>query len=159
MFGIRGLDALGAVHLGCALAAMVLGFVVVVTSKGTAAHRRLGMVYAVTMVIMNATALTIYDLFHRWGPFHTLALVSLATVAAGVVPVWIQRPRHRWLQMHARFMSWSYAGLVGAAVGEVGGRLGGIGPMVLTAASIAVMVLAAIIINSRVPRIVAALAR
>ena len=159
MFGIRGLDPLGAVHTALALAAIVLGIAVVAMEKGTAAHRRVGMAYFAAMVMVNVTALMIYDLFPRWGPFHTLAAVSLTTTCAGVVPVWLQRPRGRWLQIHARFMSWSFAGLIGALVGEVGSRAGGLDPSAVTWASIAVMVCAAVLIHWHVPRIVGALVR
>src|SRR5688572_20218407 len=111
MAEIHGLDPVGTVHLFLGLLAVTLGLAVVVMRKGTVAHRRAGFFYAVVMVLLNATALMIYDLFGRFGPFHTLALVSLATLAAGVVPVWLRRPR-AWLELHARFMSWSYAGLL-----------------------------------------------
>ena len=154
MFGIPGLDPLGAVHTGFALVVMLLGLAVVIMTKGTASHRRIGMAYVFGMLVVNGTALMIYDLFPRWGPFHTLAIVSLATTFAGVVPVWLRRPRHRWLDMHARLMSWSYAGLVGAFVGEIGSRIAGVGPFGVTVAGIGVMVLAAVIIHRRVPRII-----
>ena len=112
----------GTVHLFLGLLAVTLGLAVVVMRKGTAAHRRAGLFYAVVMVLLNATALMIYDLFGRFGPFHVLALVSLATVSAGVVPVWLRRPR-AWLELHARFMSWSYAGLIAAFFSEIGTRV------------------------------------
>jgi hypothetical protein len=71
------------------------------------------------MVALNGTALLIYDLFGRFGPFHWLALASLATLLAGLVPAMRKRPRRSWLFYHAEYMSWSYVGLLAAAVSEV----------------------------------------
>ena len=158
MFGIPGLDAFGAVHAGFGLVALVLGLGVILLEKGTAAHRRAGLLYAAAMLLLNATALAIYDLFGGFGVFHVLALVSLATLAAGIVPVWLRRPRE-WMELHARCMSWSYAGLVAAFFAEIGARVPGVefatGVIVPTAA---VMLAAAMLIHRRVPRIVARVA-
>lgn len=158
MFGIRGLDPLGAAHTAFGLVAIALGLAVVLMHKGTERHRRVGMSYAFTMLLLNATALMIYDLFGRWGPFHNLALVSLVTLAAGVIPVWFKRPRAGWLRLHGFCMSWSFAGLLAAFFSEIGARIPGVG---LAAGVIGptalVMVIAIALIHTRVPRIVATL--
>lgn len=159
MLGIRGLDPFGAFHAGLGLMAIVLGFCVLILQKGTALHRRIGMAYLVSMVALNVTALAIYDLFGQWGPFHNLALVSLLTVTAGVVPVWVRRPRGRWMRLHATCMAWSFAGVLAAFFSELGARIPGVG---LVAGVIwptaAVMLAAAILIHTRVPRTVGRLA-
>jgi hypothetical protein len=110
------------------------------------------------MVLLNATALMIYNLFGRFGPFHALALVSLATVTAGVVPVWLRRPR-AWLELHARFMSWSYGGLVAAFFSEIGTRVPGVGftTGVLVPTAV-VMLAAALLIHRRIPALIGLLA-
>jgi hypothetical protein len=69
------------------------------------------------MVTLNATALGIYRLFHAWGPFHWLALLSLASVAVGVFTA--RRRRAGWPVRHARLMAGSYIGLVAAAAAEI----------------------------------------
>jgi uncharacterized protein (DUF2141 family)/uncharacterized membrane protein len=158
MFGIRGLDSFGAIHAGFGLASLLLGLAVVVMQKGTPWHRRVGLLYAAAMLLLNGTALAIYDLFGGFGPFHVLALVSLATLAAGVVPVWLRRPRE-WLDIHARCMSWSYAGLVAAFFAEIGARLPSVGLVTgVLVPTMAVMLAAAVFIHVRVPRVVARLA-
>src|SRR5688500_1019151 len=155
MLGIRGLDSFGAIHAGFGIAGLLLGLAVVLMQKGTAWHRRVGLLYAAAMLLLNATALAIYDLFGGFGPFHILALVSLATLTAGVMPVWLRRPRE-WLDIHARCMSWSYAGLVAAFFAEIGARLPGVAFLTgVTVPSVAVMLAAAAIIHWRVPRVVA----
>jgi uncharacterized membrane protein len=156
MFGIRGLDGLGLLHTALALVALLLGLTVVLRAKGTRFHRRIGQSYAVCMVLVNATALLIYDMFGGFGPFHVAALVSLATVVAGFIPVFLRRPRHSWLELHATFMAWSYVGLVAAFCVEVAVRIPGIGFGAASVAGTAIVVaLGALIIHTRIPKIAA----
>lgn len=112
------MDVLGVGHLAAAIAAMSAGAVVLLSRKGTRWHRRWGWLYVGSMLAINATALMIYDLFGGFGPFHAAALVSLGTVAMGMVPVRQRAPRGRWLPMHAYWMSGSYVGLLAAFVSE-----------------------------------------
>ena len=48
----------------------MLGGIVVLRRKGTRSHRRIGLAYAAALLLVNATALAIYDLYGRFGPFH-----------------------------------------------------------------------------------------
>jgi hypothetical protein len=61
--------------------------------------------------------------------------------------------------MHARFMSWSYLGLLAAFLGEIGARLPGVrfAPGVIVP-GVVVMVAGAVLIQLRVPRILSRLA-
>ncbi|HJU89344.1 MAG TPA: DUF2306 domain-containing protein [Gemmatimonadaceae bacterium] len=118
------MSPLGWVHTTFAVLAMLSGAVVLVRRKGTRAHRRLGWVYAASMFALNTTALLIYRLFGGFGPFHVAAIFSLATVAAGVV-VAIRRSDRGWVERHYRFMTYSYVGLLAAAVSEVAVRVPG----------------------------------
>lgn len=154
MWGIPGLDPVGAVHAGLGLAAMAIGTVMVCMDKGTQAHRVVGRLFAITLVGVNGTAFLLYDLLGAWGPFHWLALVSLGTLGVGVTVAWLQRPVY-WLEMHGRFMSWAYAGLVAAFASEVGVRLPGVGflPGVVVPTMVVITV-AAVLIQVQVPRIV-----
>jgi uncharacterized membrane protein len=110
------ISSLGAAHLAAALAALALGMLVVVVRKGTALHRSLGMAYAVSMFGVNATALTLYRLTGSIGPFHVLALISLAAVGFGVAAAVLRWPG--WLRTHYQAMSYSYVGLLAAATAE-----------------------------------------
>ena len=123
MLGIRGLDAFGAVHAALGLVALICGAVVLLRAKGTGAHRRIGGLYVAAMTCLNVTGLAIYDLYGHFGPFHVAALVSLATVAAGYVALYLRRPRGSWTEVHAIFFCWSYVGLWAAFVSEVVVRL------------------------------------
>ena len=102
MFGIHGLDAFGFVHALLGIAALLVGLMVLFQRKGTRSHRRLGTMYVLSMFALNITALMIYDLFGGFGPFHVAALISLATVSAGFVPVYYRRPQGTWVELHAK---------------------------------------------------------
>ena len=75
------------------------------------------------MAVMNLTALGLYRLTGQFNAFHVGALMSLATVVAGMVPAVRRQPRDRWLRYHFEFMSWSYVGLMAGAVSEAATRL------------------------------------
>jgi uncharacterized membrane protein len=85
----------------------------------------MGWVYAISMIGLNATALGIYDLFGRFGPFHWASLASLATVLLAIVPLVRKRPKGLWVEQHAQLMSWSYVGLLAAAAAEFFTRVPG----------------------------------
>lgn len=159
MLGIPGLDLAGAVHAAIGLAAVVVGTVMVLMDKGTVSHRRVGRLFAALLLAVNLTSFLLYDLLGRWGPFHSLAVVNLVTLAFGLVVVWLKRPRG-WLGLHGRCMSWAYAGLLAAFVSEIAVRVPGIGffPGVIVG-SLAVIGTAAVLIHTRVPAIVASLHR
>lgn len=90
--------------------------------KGTRLHRNVGWTYVLAMLIVNVTALGVYGMSGRWGPFHWLALVSLAALGAGLVPA-LRRPGGRrsagWLGYHSHFMAWSAIGLACAGASQL----------------------------------------
>lgn len=114
--------AIGQLHFVAALVALASGAWVLMRPKGGRAHRVPGWVYAGSMLLLNGTALVIYRLTGAFGPFHVAALVSLATLVAGVVPARRRLPATAWLDRHYSFMSWSYVGLCAAAVSETATR-------------------------------------
>ena len=124
------MPTIGHVHFAAALVALGSGAWVLLRRKGGAAHRRTGWVYAGSMLLLNLTALLIYDLTGRFGPFHVAAFASLATLGAGVAAARRRRTDPHWFAKHYMFMSWSYVGLCAAAVAESATRL----PAVQTAA-------------------------
>lgn len=114
-------DALAAVHLLAAGAALATGSAVAVAPKGTARHRALGQAYLGAMVALNVSALLIYDLTGRPNLFHVFAVVSLLTVLAGFAAA--RRRGPSWRPAHARWMLWSYVGLWCATTSELAVRL------------------------------------
>lgn len=67
----------GQLHLAAALMALAAGGLMLRRPKGTRSHRRSGWLYVASMLTLNGTALLIYRLTGRFGPFHIAALVSL----------------------------------------------------------------------------------
>lgn len=111
------------IHVALGLLALVAGLAIFLLRKGTGFHKQLGYVYLFAVLGLNGTALLIYRLFGTFGPFHALAIVSLATLLAGYAPVYFRRPRDRWLRNHYFGMGWSYVGLLAATAAEIAVRL------------------------------------
>ena len=111
------MTTLGAAHVTAALAALVFGAVVLLARKGTHSHRVMGAAFVAAMLVTNLTALGIFQLTGTFGPFHALALASLAILVRGVAAVLRRRPG--WLGRHYHSMAWSYIGLLAAAAAEV----------------------------------------
>ncbi|RNC79679.1 MAG: DUF2306 domain-containing protein [Balneola sp.] len=116
------MGTLGIIHLISAIAAMIFGAIVLFLKKGTPLHIRLGYFYAVSMLILNGTALMIYDLFGYFGPFHFAAIISLISLLGGLVPVYLKKPKNSWLELHYEFMNWSIIGLYAAFWSETFSR-------------------------------------
>lgn len=120
------MSTVGWIHTAGAVAALALGAAVLLRGKGTRSHRRLGWTYLIAMVLLNVTALAIYRLSGTFGPFHVAAILSLASVMAGIIPAVRRRPAATWVERHYWWMTYSYLGLLAAAVAEVVTRVPGI---------------------------------
>lgn len=144
---------IGTAHVGFALVALASGAWVLLRRKGDTAHRWRGWVYVGSMVGLNVSALLVYDLTGSFGPFHVMAIASMAGVLIGIGYVRLRRPRSGWRHLHGTWMSWSYVGLLAAAASEAATRL----PespfwwMVLLASG-AVLALGALLILRLLPR-------
>jgi uncharacterized membrane protein len=115
------ISPLGAAHVAAALAALAFGLMVLAMRKGTHLHRAIGMGYAMAMLAVNVTALSIYRLTGHFGPFHALAVLSMPTIVAGVAVVMLSL--RNWLPKHYRMMSFSYLGLLAATTAEIAIRV------------------------------------
>jgi uncharacterized membrane protein len=155
---------MGLIHLASALIALAAGALVLLNRKGTRAHRAMGWTFAASMLVLNASALTLYRLTGSFGPFHFAALASLATLIAGVVPARRRLPRGRWLARHYYFMTYAYMGLVAAAVAESATRIPAVraiagGPtlafwVTVALSTIAVVVTGVMMIRRSAPRLI-----
>ena len=105
------------VHLAAVVAALATGTYVVLTPKGTLAHRRVGRAYAASMAVVLLTAFGIYALFGRFGIVHWGAVGSAGALAAGVGAV-VLRPGPAWRQWHYFGMGASVTGLYAALAVE-----------------------------------------
>jgi uncharacterized membrane protein len=144
------MSTVGWIHTAAAVAALALGAAVLLRGKGTRSHRRLGWTYLIAMVLLNVTALAIYRLTGAFGPFHVAAILSLASVTAGIIPAVRRKPAATWVERHYWWMTYSYLGLLAAAVAEVVTRVPGIDFWwTVVIASAAVFVVGAPIIRRR----------
>jgi uncharacterized membrane protein len=116
---------IGFVHTAAAIAALLLGALVLCRRKGTPAHRVIGYGYAVSMMALLLSAFSIYRLTRHFNALHFFAIVSAATLAGALIPAIIRRPRDSWLRLHYRLTSWSYVGLLSATAAEIAIRAPG----------------------------------
>ena len=88
-------------HAFAAMAAFVLGVVLLTARKGTLPHRTLGWIWVVLMLTVAISAFWIHGhnfrIWRGFGPIHLLAILVLVTVPLGV---WSARRHrvdaHRW---------------------------------------------------------------
>ncbi|MBT8062394.1 MAG: DUF2306 domain-containing protein [Xanthomonadales bacterium] len=151
------MNYLGLAHFLTAVLAIVAGAVVVFRRKGTRFHKWCGRLYLLSMLTVNISALSIYRLWGHFGPFHIAAVISLATVIMGAQAAWRKKPARHWKVAHAYWMSWSYVGLLAAAVSESATRyLDYDFGWTVGLATAAVIAIGAMTINRRLPPLLGA---
>jgi uncharacterized membrane protein len=142
------------VHITSALLALALGAFVIAQRKGTRRHVLVGRCYGISLLVVNGAALLGYAVHGRWGPFHTLALISIATLGAGLLPFVLGRRGPRDVERHAYFMAWSYVGLVGAGVSQLATKTLAMGPWLSVALpSMLVVAIGGWMIHRRTPAV------
>ena len=130
---------LGWLHVSAAALALVTGALVFASRKGTRRHVLLGRVYGIGMLLVNVPALLLYEESGSLGPFHVLALISLATLTLGLVPLMLGHRGSVHIARHGLFMSWSYVGLVAAGLAQLGnGLYGGVAVLIVSLVVVAV---------------------
>ncbi|WP_438977309.1 DUF2306 domain-containing protein [Polaribacter sp.] len=112
-------STIGFLHLLFSIISMITGLIVILNTKGTKFHKKVGNVYVVNMLLLNISSFFISN-FNGFSIFHFFAIVSLITILAGMYPV-LKRSEN-WLQKHYYFMAWSVVGLYCAFWSEVGTR-------------------------------------
>ncbi len=143
-------DVAATCHVVAATSALLIGAVVVFRRKGTQSHRLVGGAYVVTLVLVDITALLVHH-EATFGVFHVLAIVSLITVAVGVVPLLLGRRSPEVFAMHAYCMVWTYAGLVAAGCGQLAASAAEDSSRAVLGAIGFVLLVAALLIVWRVP--------
>ncbi|MDP3404532.1 MAG: hypothetical protein Q8S03_07575 [Brevundimonas sp.] len=109
---------LGWVHSLACLVALGTGAFVFATAKGTRRHRQLGQIFVASQIILNLTALGIYQLGTFFFP-HVLAIITLVLIAAGWGSARLIRRHVVWKHVHLSSMILSYYLLIGGGVNEV----------------------------------------
>lgn len=112
-------STLGLFHLIVSILALIAGTWVITTQKGTAIHKKIGHVYAASMVLVIVTSFMMYRLFGGFGIFHVAAIFSTIALLGGMVPAILRKPEKGWISLHFNFMYWSVMGLYAAFVAEI----------------------------------------
>jgi uncharacterized membrane protein len=145
---------LGTIHITLAITALAVGAAMFLQGKGGRRHRNFGYLYSGALLLANLSSLLVYQDSAGPGPFHILALVSLITLSAGVVPAILRTPRKVWINRHAYFMSWSYVGLVAAGVGQMATKISDLpGVVAVGLPSVVIVLVGAVLIHTRVPQV------
>ena len=111
------MSAIGIVHMSAGWLSLGAGLANLLLAKGTRGHRALGYLFVFSMLLMNLVAFSLYGLTGQLNLFHALAVASLATTLAAIVPALRRRPG--WMARHAARMQWAYIGLCAAAANEI----------------------------------------
>lgn len=107
---------IGAVHVISSLVGLVCGAYILLTKKGTKIHKRIGYVFAAALVLVNISALFIYDFNDgRASVFHCLIPVSLFFLIYGMYPMFTKK---RNLNQHIIGMNGAALGLWAAGATE-----------------------------------------
>ncbi|MEO0421600.1 MAG: DUF2306 domain-containing protein [Pseudomonadota bacterium] len=110
---------LGRAHVILAAVALIAGPAIFLTRKGTPTHRLVGFVYLLAMLVVNASALSTYEMSGKPNLFHAFALMSLGAIVPGFIAI-----ARRNISSHYYFMSWSYFGLMAAFLSQIATQTG-----------------------------------
>ena len=110
------MDALTSVHLSAALAALVLGGIVLFRPKGTSVHKLMGRswVALMSMVALSSFWLRGLNTDGSLSWIHILSAITLFSLGMAVVGI-----RRGNLKQHQGYMIGVYLGLVGAGIGTL----------------------------------------
>lgn len=131
----------GVIHLLAAVLSLVWGTTVLALPKRGKRHKYLGYAYSSCLLVMLSTSFAIYRQYHGFGIFHVAAVLSAATLLAGMVPVWRKKPVRGWQPLHYSFMYLSVLELYVALVAEVLIRVPGLTFWEVANASLAIVLL------------------
>lgn len=109
----------GATHTLLALLCITVGLVQLVRPKRGAGHRARGYLYVYAMLVADGTALLVYQFTGKFNVLHAGAILNLACIVMGVIPL-LRSPRPaKWKSLHYHWIAWSYVGLLAAAATEL----------------------------------------
>jgi uncharacterized membrane protein len=111
-------DNFGLIHLISGILALILGGAVLVMTKGTNSHKKVGYAYVFCMIVLIISSFGIYRLFGKFGIFHYLSLVSTFSLVAGMFPMLKKVKTPSDYEIHFKRMYWSVVGLFAAFAAE-----------------------------------------
>ena len=108
----------GSFHLTMAITGLFTGAYLLLTAKGTKLHKSIGYVFSAALIIVNISALFIYD-FNDGKPsvFHYLIIISMFCLLYGLYPMF-KKPTSGRIQQHLTGMTGAALGLWAAGATE-----------------------------------------
>ena len=116
---MTNLTVFGTIHMVLAMLCIVVGTIQLARPKHGPVHRARGYAFVYAMVVVDGTAMLLYRFTGSFNAFHVGAIVNLAAIIAAMVPMLMSPRPAYWKQLHYRFMSWGFVGLIAAAVTEL----------------------------------------
>jgi hypothetical protein len=71
------------------------------------------------MLVVDGAAMLLYRFTGSFNAFHVGAIVNLTAIVVAMVPMLMSPRPANWKQLHYRFMSWGFVGLMAATVTEL----------------------------------------
>jgi uncharacterized membrane protein len=149
---IQNMTLPGAIHTVLAMLGIVVGSIQFLRPKRGPMHRARGYAFVYAMLVADGTAMLVFQFTGRFNILHVGAIVNLLCIVLAILPV-LRSPRpSNWKNQHYYFMSWSYVGLLAAAVTELVVRTGPLATrerawMATAATSVVVTTIGYVLIN------------
>jgi len=116
--GFVGLTVAGWIHTALSGLAIVLGAEQVLRTRRDRLHRWLGYTYVIALLVGDVAILTVYRFNGHFNMFHVGAVANLLCLAMAMRPMWARPRPVEWKRKHYMWISWSYVGLLAAALTE-----------------------------------------
>jgi len=101
----------GLIHFISSVIGLIIGLYLLIVKKGTSSHKLLGKIFGFSLVVVNISALFIYDFNDgKIGPFHYLIPVSLFFLLYGWIPMLQKKKTPKTINKHI-------IGMIGASLG------------------------------------------
>jgi uncharacterized membrane protein len=110
---------IGGIHVISSVIGLITGAFILLTKKATKIHRKTGYVFVVSLLLVNISALFIYDFNDgQISVFHYLIPVSLVFLLYGMYPMLIKSEKKNRLNKHIIGMNGAALGLWAAGATE-----------------------------------------
>ena len=109
----------GGVHVISSIIGLITGAYILLAKKGTRIHKKIGYVFAISLLLVNISALFIYDFNDgKASVFHYLIPVSLLFLAYGMLPMFKKDRKPSDINKHIIGMNGAALGLWAAGATE-----------------------------------------
>ncbi|MEE9430179.1 MAG: DUF2306 domain-containing protein [Melioribacteraceae bacterium] len=109
----------GGIHFVSSIIGLVTGAYILLARKGTNIHKKIGYVFSVSLLLVNISALFIYDFNDgSISVFHYLIPVSLIFLIYGIYPMFGKKRNSKSLNKHIIGMNGAALGLWAAGASE-----------------------------------------